>query len=566
MAAAVDNLVDKYRKRYVALSNDRAEYIPAWTDIRDYIAPRTSRFPGEQVNSGKRQDLKIINTSTRLAARVLPAGMQSGITSPMRPWFRLGLPDPEMQEFRNFKEWLSIVERRMREVFSKSNIYDRVKSNYNILGNYGTSALFVDEDNDDVIRAHDLLMGSFMISTNAGGRVDTLYRDVSMTTSQMVERFGKDRVPRNVRTQYDAGNYEERFTICHIVEPNKNYRAGSALSQHKRFASIWLDKEKSGDEAILSYKGYDDAPFMSPRWDVIGEDTWGIGCGDVAIGDSRGLQLLEKRGYQIIDKIASPSMIADASMRNQRVSNLPGDTTYVNGLITGRPGYQPAYQIQSPSIDVIETKIQRIEARIDEAYYKDLFKVVIDMADQPNITATQINAIKEEKLMMLGPVLERLNDELLDPLIDRTFNIMQRRGMIPPPPDEIQGMPIKVEYISVLAQAQKAIGIGNIERYVGFVTDLAARTQNPEPLDKINLDEVIEEYADGVAVSPKIVRTTAEAEEMRESRAQQAAAAQAAQMGMGAVQAGADMAKAAKTMSETDISGDNALTRAIGIA
>lgn len=568
MADTAEILVQKYRKRLATLQNERAEYIPAWKDIRDFIDPRTARFPGEKVNNGTRQDAQIINSSTRLAARVLPAGMQSGITSPMRPWFTFGLPDPDMQEFRPFKEWLNLCERRMRDIFSRSNIYDRTKGNYRSLGNYGTGALFVDEDVDDVIRGHDLLMGSYTIATDASGRVTTLYHETTLTADQLQERKNERgwKISPQMQTAYDNGNYEQRFDLCHIVEPNRMYRQGSSLSQYKRFASVWLDMARDGRDAILSYKGYDENPALISRWDVVGEDSWGVGCGDVAIGDSKGMQLLEKRGYQIIDHIARPTMIADASMRNQRVSNLPGDTTYVNGLISGRPGYQPAYQIQRPSLDVIETKSQRIEARINEAYYKDLFRSVIEIGDQPNITAYQIRAIKEEKLMMLGPVLERLNDELFDPLIDRTFNIMMRRGLLPRPPEEIQGMPIKVEYISLLAQAQKAIGIGNIERLIGFTTDLAARTQSQEPIDKLNLDEIIDEYADGVATPAKLVRSNEEAQSMRDARAEQEAQAQQAQAAMNTVQSGATAADAAKTMSETNLEGDNALTRALGIA
>lgn len=567
MPVSQEQLIKIYKSKNVALDSVRSEMIPTWTDIRNYLAPRTARFPGEKANSGARQDLNIINTAPRIAVRTLPAGMQSGVTSPMRPWFRLGTPDADLQEFGPVKEWLFMVERLMRDVFARSNVYDRLKACYSTLGNYGTAAIGIDEDKDDMIRASDFPIGSFKIITSASNRVHTMYRDVSMNCEQMIEKFAdgdmkkaKDILPDVVMTNYDNGNYDFMYPLVHIMEPNRNFVINSALSKFKKYASVWFDSSRQGRESILGYAGYDDIPFMAPRWDVLGEDCFGTGCGEIALGDAKQLQLTEKRKLQGIDKNANPPKIADASMRNQRISSMPGDTTYVNGLITGRPGVQPMYQV-NPYINEYKEEIAKISSRIDEAYYKNLFLMVTEMADQPNITATQINTMREEKLLMLGPVLERLNDELLDPLINRTFNLMFKNGMLPPPPKEIQGQPLRVEYISVLAQAQKAMGIGNIERFVGFVGNLAqmqaATGGRPDVLDKLNLDETIDAYGDGVAVPPKIIRGAEAVDEIRAAQAKM----QQQQQALAMASAGA---KTAKDLAGADMQGDNALTRASG--
>ncbi len=549
-------LLKIYKTRDAALTNIFDQKKPIYLDIRNYLAPHTARFAGEKVNDGKRQDTNIINTSPREAVRTLPSGMQSGITSPMRPWFKLGTPDPALQKIQSVKEWLNTVQRLMLDTIGRSNLYDRLKSGYGTMGNYGTAAIFVDEDAQDTIRAYDLMFGSFRCATSATGRVDTLYRHTSMSAIQLVQR-NKSRgwkLPELAKRAFDQGNYEERIPLLHIIEPNRNYDPNSDLPHKKLFASVWLDMSKDGLPSIIWIGGYDDVPHMCPRWDVVGEDTYGVGSGEIALGDSKGLQLLEKRSYQILDKIANPTMLADASLRNQRVSNLPGDTVYVNGMVSGRPGYAPAYQINNAPLAAIDAKGIRIEERIDRAYFKNLFLMVAEIADQPNITATQINAMREEKLLMLGPVLERLNDELLDPLIDRVFMVMQRNNLLPPPPPELQGLPLRVEYISVLAQAQKAIGIGNIERFVGFVGNMAGI--EPSVLDRLNVDEVVEEYADGVAVPPQIVRSIEDATEIRDARNQQ--------LQQQASLAAADAAAGtAEKLAKSDLSGDNALNRAL---
>jgi len=153
--ASVEELTRIYKARYASLTNELDSFIPLYTDIRNFLAPRTARFKGEMLNRGERQDLNILDISPRLAVRTLAAGLQSGVTSPLRPWFRLGTPDPALQEYAPVKLWLHTVEMLMREVMNRSNIYDRLKSTYGILGTYGTGAIGIDEDDEDVIRGTD---------------------------------------------------------------------------------------------------------------------------------------------------------------------------------------------------------------------------------------------------------------------------------------------------------------------------------------------------------------------------------------------------------------------------
>lgn len=563
-----EQLIKIYKSKDASLTQLLNEYTPLWMDIRNFLAPRTARFPGEQNNSGRRQDLNILNTRPRDAVRVLASGLQSGVTSPMRPWFKLGTPDPDLAEYGPVKEWLYIVERILRDIMLRSNVYDRLKASYATLGCYGTSAVALLEDTKSVVRAYDFPMGTFKLATDETLRVNTCYRNTNLTAEQMISKFGKGLdpqakyesakaiLPMAVMSAYDQGNYDQLFPMVQIIEPNRQHRPGSELSKFKPYASVWFDPCK-GKEGIYGINGYDDFIVMAPRWDVLGEDTYGYGCGELALGDSKQGQLMEKRKLQGIDKNTHPPMIADASMRNQRSSIMPGETTYVNGLITGKPGFMPAYQV-NPYINELREEITNVFDRVDIGFFKPLFLMVAEIGDQPNITATQINALREEKLMMLGPVLERLNDELLDPMIDRVFNLAFKAGLIPPAPAELEGQPLRIEYISVLAQAQKALGIGNIERFVGFVERLGVMQINaqqaPTALDKIDIDQTIDEYADGVNAPPTIINSDDEVGAVRQQRAADQQQMQAMQM----AQQGAEIAQ---TLSQTDTGGDNALAQ-----
>lgn len=151
---------------------------------------------------------------------------------------------------------------------------------------------------------------------------------------------------------------------------------------------------------------------------------------------------------------------------------------------------------------------------------------------------------------MLGPVLERLHSELLDPLIDRTFNILQRSGVLPPPPPEIENSELSVEYVSVLAQAQRMVAVGGLERLTAYAAEVS--TVWPEARHKIDPMQAIDEYAHSMGVNPKVVRGDDDAEEAAAAEAQ---AAQAAAM----QESVAQTAQTAKTAAETPMGDDNAL-------
>ncbi len=553
----LSSLAQRYLTRNQTLENKMNTALPVWRDIRDYLGPRTARFKGEQVNQYTRQDQKIINTKPLFAVRALPAGLQSGVTSPMRPWFRLSLADTDLANFRPVKLWLSDVTEILLNIIAASNLYDRLQSNYNTLGLYGTGALGIMEDADTLVRGRDFPIGSFRIATDEAGRVIAFYRDVQFSAEGMVGMF-KDRCPERARAAYDRGDYDQMFDVLHVIEPNRIYERGNRLAMRRKYASVYVDPGCRDEKGILSYSGTDFFPTLTPRWDILGENDWGTGCGEIALGDAKGVQLMERRKYQLIDKNTDPTMVADASLRGQRSGTLPGRTVYVSGLITGRDGYKPAY-VPNPYLNETREEIMRLESHIDEAFFKPLFLQVSDMADQATPpTATQINMMREEKLMMLGPVLGRINTEQNDPLIDIVFDLAMKAGRLPPPPKEIMGMPLKVEYISILAQAQKAIGLGNIERCVNFIGGLAQITQDPSVFDKIDLFDTIDRYAEGSGVPPSMILPSDEANQKAQGRAQQQQMAQ----GMMAAQAGADVAK---TMSETNMAGENALARAMQV-
>jgi hypothetical protein len=391
-----------------------------------------------------------------------------------------------------------------------------------------------------------------------------------LTVRQVVEKFGMTEGSNKIdfsnmsgliKTLWDAGTTEAWIEMSHGIIPNPDWDPKSPLSSKKRYLSVYYERGCLGsnysltdaDETkVLSKKGYDKFRVLVPRWEVTGEDIYGTYCpGMEALGDTQGLQMYERRGAQALEKSINPPMVGPGSLRNSKASVLPGDITYVD-IRDGQQTFSPAYQI-NPNFQQLGLKEQQIEERIKECFHVDLWMVISNL-DKGNVTAEEIRALQQEKLQEIGPVVDRLNQDLLDPLIDITYDIMLKQGHVPPPPPELAGVPLKVEYVSIMHQAQKALAAGGIERFWSFAAQIKqAEPDNPGALDKVNIDELLDHYGDALTVPPGVVRDDDEVKQMRSQRAQ----AQAAQQKL---QAAEQMSKTAKNLGDTDTTGSNALT------
>lgn len=545
---AAETLKEQLQKQQAQLTNDRSSFDPHWRELSDFINPRGSRFLVTDVNRDDRRNTKIVDPTATLAARTLSSGMMSGITSPARPWFKLATPDPDMMDYGPVKLWLEVVQRRMNEVFNKSNIYQSLPLLYASLGNYSTGAMAVLEDGSDVIRTMMFPIGSYYMANSARGSVDTCFRKFSMTVRQLVMEFGLNNVSDSVKGMWDSGNYESWIEVIHAVYPNIDRDTAKLNSKNKPVKSVYYEVGGDSDK-LLRESGFDEFPIMAPRWEVNGEDVYGSSCpGMIALGQVKALQLEQKRKSQLIDKATNPPMVGPSSLRNQRVSLLPGDITYID-QVTGQDGFKPAYLVNPNTADLL-ADIQDTRQIINSAYFVDLF-MMLQNINTRSMPVEAVIEMKEEKLLMLGPVLERLNDECLNPLIDRTFSIMARKNLLPPPPDVLQGMPLRIEYISVMAQAQKSIGLSSLSSTVGFIGQLAQA--KPEALDKLNVDQAIDAFAEMSGVSPTVIVPQEQVEQVREQRAQQQQQQQMVAMGMAAAQG-------AKTLSEAQTADPSVLT------
>jgi hypothetical protein len=499
-----------------------------WRSLAKNFLPRRARFldAGERTNEGDPKN-RLQDGIGIMALRILANGMQSGLTSPARPWFSLTLEDMELAKSEDAKLWLNAVYENMMSVFSKSNFYDQIHVLYSELACFGTAAMILEQDATGVIRCRTLTVGEYCIDTGEHGRVDTLYRRIRMTPRQVLQAWPES-CPETIKQRVKSDN-AEWITILHAVEPNKEVVRGSGRGKERPWRSVYIILEGAAREC-LEDSGYYEFPALCPRWVVTGSDVYG-GCPAMdALPDCRQLQGITKDTRTALELEVRPPLLVTSAL-DAALNISAGAVNRQSGMaVGGSPAVTPLYQVRANLAGAKDARAE-LKDQIQRHFHNDLFLMISDA--RKNMTATEVAERNGEKMLMLGPVLDRLRSELFQPLIERVYGIMDRAGLVPFPPEHLAAQRVKVEFISILAQAQKAAGVGTVTQMATFVGQLAAMKQSPEPLDKLDADKVIDVMADLLGVQPGVILSDDAAEEMRAQRAQQMRQAQALQMGAG---------------------------------
>ena len=514
-------------RRWSALKQERSSWYDHWSDVSRHLLPVNGRFFISDRNKGLKRHNAIYDSTGKRALRILAAGMMSGMTSPSRPWFRLAIPDRDLMRYQPVKQWLAGVTVQIQDVFSRSNAYRCLHSMYEELGAFGTASALIAEDYNSVIHLHPFTIGEYALATNWKGEVVTLYREFDKTVGEIVKEFGLDSCSNVVKTSYQRGAVDEWVTLIHAIEPRADRDLSKQDAKNMPWKSIYYERS-AVDGKVLRESGFKSFPCVAPRWATVGGDIYGISPGMEALGDIKQLQLNQLRKAQVIDRNGNPPLQVPSSLKNREIELFPGGITYYDAA-TGTQGVKNLFEEQLPIRDVLED-IGDIRNRIDGAFYSDIF-MMISQQDQ-RMTATEVLERKQEKMLMLGPVIERLSNELLDPLVETTFERLLISDRLPPPPEELQGHDLNVEYVSVLAQAQQAVAVNGIDRFVLSLGQVAAI--KPDVLDKFDQDHWADQYGESLGIDPELIIGGEQLALVRKQHAQQLQQAQqAAQLQQG---------------------------------
>lgn len=542
-----------FRMRFKAFVDEISELRAHWKELNEYMLPRKGRYlfnTSERANDGTKKHQKIINGTATDSIRTAAAGLQSGLTSPSRPWFNMTLEDKDLADFEPVRFWLQDVRDLILSTLHRSNFYGSIHGIYREIITFGVGAMIIESDFRSVIRCRPFTIGEFYLGLDRTFRPDTLYRRYSMTAKQLKDEFGEEKLSDAAKVSLSNDKPEDRYDVIHCIQPRKGVDLTRQDFRGMAYDSVYFEV-KAPPEKFLRESGYRGIPFVAARWDITSTDTYGECPGMDAKGDVQMLQFLEEKKLKKLDKHIDPPMKAPTSLKGKGASIISGDVTFIDEQQNTRNSFEPVYEIDS-DFRPISAEIINVEDRINRTFYKDLFKAVLGRGKV--MTAREIAEVHEEKFLTLGPVIERMQAELHDPTIDITYNHLDDFDLLPPPPPELEGKDINIEYISLLAQAQRIVAKSTIEETTLFIGQMAAL--KPEAVDKLDVDEAIDQFARVRGTPPRIVKSTEKVQEERAARAQalqnQALQEQAAQL-----------SQTSKTLSDTEMGKDSALDRVL---
>lgn len=509
---------DRLVRRWGALKLERESWITHWRDLSKFMSPRTGRYLESDRNKGEKKHGAIYNNTAATSVLRLAAGMMSGANSPARPWHKLAAGIRALRDEQRVRAWLNDVEEEQRDILRASNTYEVFEQMYEELGTYGTAVSVLLPDDETLIHHYQCTVGEYALQADARGKVNTLIREFEMTAGQVVKEFGPENCSNAVKQAVDSGNREAPFNVLHVIEPREHREHGKLDNRNMPWRSVYFEAACSEDKWLRD-SGYRRFPALTPRWSVRGSDVYGRSPGMDALGDTKGLQFKEELLAIGVEKQADPPMLGTAALAQKDHSTQPGEWTFAdsNG---SQPAARPLYSGEGVRLDHLSLTMEKDERRIRDALYRDLFEAVLN--EDKRMTAHEVAMRIEEKMQMLGPVIERLQNELHKPLIEFLFERMIETGRLPPPPPELEDSELTIEFVSTLAQAQKAVPLAAVDRWLGVVGTMAKMQADSgaevDVWDNVASDEIVSDYGDKAGVPAKYVRSADKVAAMRKAR------------------------------------------------
>lgn len=558
--------------RIIGLRINRYGWWVHWRELADYILPRRYKWlvTPNQMSRGSPINQFILDSTGTLAARDCASGIMTGCTDPTKMWFRLKIRNIDSTKTTEESLWLYQVEQLLARIFQESNFYTSMATLYFDLVVFGTGVMIIYEDYENVICCYNPCAGEYYLDSSNKLINDTLYREFTFTVSQTVQEFGLENTSPAIQALFRTGgaNLTRELVIAHAIEPNDDNRKFGIPDHFKWREVFWEWSGTASPQGGASYspgflrkRGYMECPFIAPRWDIVSNDPYGRGPAMDGLGDIKQLQQEVKRKAQAIDKLVNPPLIVDIQLKNQPSSLLPGGMNYVSGMTTaGRPGMAPVYLVNPPVKEIMED-LNEVRERINKIFFIPLFQTISRFETRSNVTATEIDARRAEAMVMLGPVLERINFEGLRLIIERVFAMATRARIVPPPPASIQGQPIEIQFVSMLETAQSAAAAAGIERVFALIGQTAG--VEPQTVDTVDFDYGIEKISRLLNNDPRLIRSDRALQAIRQQRQQ----AQQQQQVANSADTAQKLAQGAQTLSQTPIGGTrNALQAMMGQA
>ena len=530
-------------KRLQALQEKREVWESHWQECADYVAPRKADVTKKRTDGDKRTELLFDGTAMH-AAELLSASLHGMLTNPATPWFSLGFKDPALNSDDEAREWIEGITETMYGAFNRSNFAEAIHELYHDLVVFGTGVLFIEQDPEGGVRFTTRHIGECYVSEDAYGRIDTVFRKFTMPVRAAAERFGYENLTQSMQKKMERDSYDP-VTIVHAVMPRDEGDRDSYKIDggNKPWASCYVDPE---EKALLSESGFDEFPYTVPRWLMSSfEVGYGRSCAMSALPDIKMINKMSEVTIRAAQKQVDPPLMLPDDGFMLPIRTVPGGLNFYRAGTRDR--IEPL-QIGANNPLGLQMEEQRRQS-IRSSFYVDQ----LILGQGPQMTATEVVQRTEEKMRLLGPVLGRLQAELLQPLIGRVFALLTRQKEFAPAPEFMTGMELDIEYVSPLAKAQRAADAQSGAQLFELLAPIAQIDQSI--LDYVDSDGLAKFMIHALGIPAKMVRGEREVAQLRQERAeQQAQAQQMAEVSQMAEAAG-NAAPALRAIDETDVLG-----------
>ena len=470
-------------------------------------------------NKGNWLNEEIIDSTATLAMQICAAGMWTGLTSPTRPWFKLGVGLPGYEPDADAAEWLEDTEDLIYMILAESNFYNIMAQAFQDVATFGTAPVIIYEDQQDVIRCYLPCAGEYFLATGFRLNVDTLLREFVLTVYAIVEMFHLENCPPDVQNMWAMGgaSWDREFVVAHSIEPNTSMLPRARSDKPffvvpKKFAwceVYWLRGQAT--EKPLSIRGFHEAPFFAARWSVVSNNPYGRSPGWDALGDTKQIQLETVRKAEYVEKGVRPPMGGNPELKNEPASIQPGHLTYVS-TDGQKKGFWPLYEISAQWLPGITADIEKVADRINRCFFVDLFMAITRMEGVQPRNELELTQRDLERLQTLGPFVNLWVTECATPALMRVIGIASRRGLIKPKPASLRNVPLGLTFVSMMKLAQRAAETATMERtfaVAGNLSSAAKAAGVPDPIRTLNLDKALKEYAEHVSFPDSIFYTRA---------------------------------------------------------
>lgn len=531
---------DQIVKRLNVLISERANWESYWQDIANVYMPRKAYIVRPRI-FGERLDFsRVFDSAPIRALNTTASGFHSWLTNPASKWFMLEMDERELMEVKEVKVWLEDVTSEIFFTLNISNADESLQEFYIDSSGFGTGNVFSEEDFKNRIRFTELPIAEVFIEEDAWGRVNRIYRKFEYTVQQAWDLWGANAGKEVTEKILNEKTKSDKVWFVHYIGPRDLRQEGKQDKFNMPFESKWITFVK---KELIAEGGYNEFPLASGRFYKNVGEVWGFSPAMDNLADTHMLNAMKRTLIRASMKIVDPPFVVPDRGFILPLNMNPSGANYRNPQ-TKADDFQPI--LTKGNIPIGFDMVQDTRESINLGMFVRLFQAF--GPERKDMTATEVNARIREGMAALGPVVGRFQQEVLDPIILRTFNVLFRAGLLPPIPSILEGREFTVKYISPLARAQREQEISEILRYIDTLG--AMQPFVPNIVDKLNSDKAADIMADIRGINPLIINDDDEVAEIRKAKAEaQAQALMAEKIAQGAG-AARDVAAAEKDLAE----------------